>query len=333
MSSFCAIPEGKVDKRSGWDDWGGGIRTPVAGTKTRSPASWTTPQGTREDRRSAAPRQLPSGPMADPFTVLIMAAGRGTRMRSATPKVLHPVCGKPMVEWVIDAAREAGAGRVVCVTRPGDGVAEGLPDGRRGAPSRTRARAPARPCSPRASAVHDGHGGGPLRRPPARDRRADRGPASTSTGERRAGATILTTDQLDPAGYGRIVRGGDGEVERIVETKYTDGVPRRGARHPRGQPRHLRLRGRRALRGARRRSADDGGERYLTGRASRCSRADGGKRRHPRRADAGERPRRERPRRPDGGRARIAQRRILEQHARAGVTFLAARRRSGSRPA
>src|SRR5918999_5160200 len=67
--------------------------------------------------------------MPEPFTVLIMAAGQGTRMRSETPKVLHPVCGKPMVEWVIDAACEAGAGRVVCVTRPGDGVAAGLPDG------------------------------------------------------------------------------------------------------------------------------------------------------------------------------------------------------------
>src|SRR3954462_14750924 len=67
--------------------------------------------------------------MADTFTVVIMAAGKGTRMRSAVPKVLHPVCGKPMVEWVIDSARQAGATRIVAITRPGDGVAEGLPDG------------------------------------------------------------------------------------------------------------------------------------------------------------------------------------------------------------
>ncbi len=67
--------------------------------------------------------------MADSFTVLIMAAGHGTRMHSHTPKVLHRVCGKPMVEWVTDAAREAGAERVLCVVRPGEGVAEGLPEG------------------------------------------------------------------------------------------------------------------------------------------------------------------------------------------------------------
>src|SRR5215210_8816467 len=67
--------------------------------------------------------------MAAPFTVLIMAAGQGTRMRSDVPKVLHRVAGRTLVEWVVDAAREAGADRVVAVVRPGDGVAEGLPDG------------------------------------------------------------------------------------------------------------------------------------------------------------------------------------------------------------
>src|SRR2546423_15212332 len=67
--------------------------------------------------------------MARDVTVLIMAAGQGTRMRSAQPKVLHPICGRPMLLWVVEAARQAGAGRVVCITRPGEGVAERL-DGR-----------------------------------------------------------------------------------------------------------------------------------------------------------------------------------------------------------
>src|SRR3954469_24366975 len=67
--------------------------------------------------------------MPPPLTALIMAAGQGTRMHSDLPKVLHPVCGVPMVYWVIAAAREAGADRIVCVTRPGVGVAEQLRDG------------------------------------------------------------------------------------------------------------------------------------------------------------------------------------------------------------
>ena len=46
--------------------------------------------------------------MAPQLTALIMAAGHGTRMHSSLPKVLHHVCGVPMIEWVIDAARGAG---------------------------------------------------------------------------------------------------------------------------------------------------------------------------------------------------------------------------------
>ena len=48
--------------------------------------------------------------MSDLVTV-ILAAGKGTRMKSALPKVLHKAGGKPMVQHVIDAAKEAGAKR------------------------------------------------------------------------------------------------------------------------------------------------------------------------------------------------------------------------------
>src|SRR3954451_22263349 len=58
-----------------------------------------------------------------------MAAGEGTRMRSSTPKMLHPVCGRPMVAWPIVAAREAGAGRVAAIVSPGRDLSAGLPDG------------------------------------------------------------------------------------------------------------------------------------------------------------------------------------------------------------
>ncbi len=50
---------------------------------------------------------------------VILAAGEGTRMKSATPKVLHPVAGRPMVSHVIDAVSRAGADRVVVVVGPG----------------------------------------------------------------------------------------------------------------------------------------------------------------------------------------------------------------------
>jgi bifunctional UDP-N-acetylglucosamine pyrophosphorylase/glucosamine-1-phosphate N-acetyltransferase len=48
-------------------------------------------------------------------TAIILAAGRGTRMKTALPKVLHPVCNQPMLTYVFDACREVGCDRLLCV--------------------------------------------------------------------------------------------------------------------------------------------------------------------------------------------------------------------------
>jgi bifunctional UDP-N-acetylglucosamine pyrophosphorylase / glucosamine-1-phosphate N-acetyltransferase len=160
--------------------------------------------------------------MAD-FTVLIMAAGLGTRMHSDKPKVLHEVCGRPMVRWVIEAAREAGAGRVVCVTRPGDGTAEGLPEDvdvveqREGEGTGAAVLAARDMLEPGAPVVvlSGDH--------PMVSRQAVE-ELLFSHAREHASATLLTTVELDPAGYGRIVRTPDGSVERIVETKSTEGL-------------------------------------------------------------------------------------------------------------
>src|SRR6516162_3429784 len=56
--------------------------------------------------------------MADELVAVVMAGGLGTRMRSATPKHLHPLLGRRMVDWVIAAARDAGVDRVVVVASP-----------------------------------------------------------------------------------------------------------------------------------------------------------------------------------------------------------------------
>src|SRR5580704_12640801 len=52
-------------------------------------------------------------------TALVLAAGQGTRMKSATPKVLHAICGKPLVHYPVEAALEAGCGEVVVVVGHG----------------------------------------------------------------------------------------------------------------------------------------------------------------------------------------------------------------------
>jgi bifunctional UDP-N-acetylglucosamine pyrophosphorylase/glucosamine-1-phosphate N-acetyltransferase len=56
--------------------------------------------------------------LSSSLTAVILAAGHGTRMRSRTPKVLHVLCGRPMIDWVIDAVREAGAGDIKVVVNP-----------------------------------------------------------------------------------------------------------------------------------------------------------------------------------------------------------------------
>ena len=50
-------------------------------------------------------------------------------MRSAVPKVLHEVCGRPMIAWPVLAAREAGAGRICLIVSPDHDLSSALPEG------------------------------------------------------------------------------------------------------------------------------------------------------------------------------------------------------------
>jgi bifunctional UDP-N-acetylglucosamine pyrophosphorylase/glucosamine-1-phosphate N-acetyltransferase len=165
--------------------------------------------------------------MAAPFTVLVMAAGQGTRMRSDTPKVLHRVAGRALVDWVVEAAQGAGADRIIAVVRPGDGVAEGIPQGVEVVEQREGEGTGAAVLAAR-EAVLAGNGDGGVVVVLSGDQ-----PLITATQlegllaehrEREADATLLTTERLDPAGYGRVVRDADGGVDRIFETKHTEGL-------------------------------------------------------------------------------------------------------------
>ena len=94
---------------------------PVIRVRAAAHRRWRPPRG---PRRSTIPKV--SGP-----TVLIMAAGEGTRMRSSVPKVLHPICGRPMIAWPVLAAREAGAGRVCVIVSPDRDLSAAPPGGHR----------------------------------------------------------------------------------------------------------------------------------------------------------------------------------------------------------
>jgi bifunctional UDP-N-acetylglucosamine pyrophosphorylase/glucosamine-1-phosphate N-acetyltransferase len=151
-------------------------------------------------------------------TVVILAAGQGTRMKSAKPKVLHEVCGRPMVLWPVAAARAAGAEKVVVVGGP-DGALEPVLDG-----AATLAVQPESDGTGGAMRAAMGEIGGartvvvlygdaPLVTPALVEEIVA---AHDGSG---AAATIVTTELEDPSGYGRVVRGAGGDVERVVETK------------------------------------------------------------------------------------------------------------------
>jgi bifunctional UDP-N-acetylglucosamine pyrophosphorylase/glucosamine-1-phosphate N-acetyltransferase len=157
-------------------------------------------------------------------TVLILAAGQGTRMRSATPKVLHELCGQPMVMWPVRAAHDAGAGRVVVVDSPAralegvlpDGVelaVQEYPDGTGGATIAAMAKLDADPGVDRTAPVVVLAGDVPLL---GAEAIAELVEAHARGG---AAATMASTILDDPTGYGRVVRDADGAVVRVVETK------------------------------------------------------------------------------------------------------------------
>jgi bifunctional UDP-N-acetylglucosamine pyrophosphorylase / glucosamine-1-phosphate N-acetyltransferase len=151
-------------------------------------------------------------------TALIMAAGQGTRMRSTVPKVLHPVCGQPMVSWVVEAARQAGAGRIAVVVSPerdispalSDGVesvVQPVPDGTGGA------LLAARELIGESETVLVLSGDVPLISPALI---RDLEESHSSAG---AAATLVTAMLEEPGSYGRVLRDQSGTIEGVVEAK------------------------------------------------------------------------------------------------------------------
>ncbi len=143
-------------------------------------------------------------------------------MRSAQPKVLHELCGRPLALWPVCAALEAGAGRVVVVDSPERVLEPLLPEGVELAvqerPDGTGGAAAAALAKLGAGAEGDPPvvviaGDVPLLRAETIRELVD---VHTHSG---AAATMATAVLDDPSGYGRVVRDPGGAVERVVETK------------------------------------------------------------------------------------------------------------------
>jgi bifunctional UDP-N-acetylglucosamine pyrophosphorylase/glucosamine-1-phosphate N-acetyltransferase len=170
----------------------------------------------------------PTAQTSRPLACVVMAGGRGTRMRSALPKVLHALCGRPILGWVLAAARDASAERVVVVTPPEAEEVRALlgDDAIAAVQPVARGTGHAVQCGLQAL---EGFAGDVL---------VVSGDTPLITAEllrdvvdahRREGAvaTLLTVDVHEPNDYGRVVRGPDGAVDRVVEVR--DATPQERA--------------------------------------------------------------------------------------------------------
>jgi bifunctional UDP-N-acetylglucosamine pyrophosphorylase/glucosamine-1-phosphate N-acetyltransferase len=150
------------------------------------------------------------------LAAVVMAGGLGTRMRSAVPKHLHPLLGRRVVDWVIEAAGDAGADPVVIVASPDttaeyEGMQVAVQERPRGTGDAVAS----------ARSVLQGFEGNVLVLDAAAPLlTADHLRELTVEHEREgAAATILSFEPGTPLPYGRIVRASDGSVEAIVEEK------------------------------------------------------------------------------------------------------------------
>ncbi|MBD2872882.1 bifunctional UDP-N-acetylglucosamine diphosphorylase/glucosamine-1-phosphate N-acetyltransferase GlmU [Paenibacillus sp. IB182493] len=151
---------------------------------------------------------------------IVLAAGQGKRMKSKLYKVLHPVCGKPMVGHVLDVVKEAEAERAVVIVGHGaeavksylgDGAEFVLQEQQLGTGHAVR----------QAESLLGGEegttivicGDTPLVQASTVRAMLELHAASG------AAATVLTASFDNPTGYGRVIRGEDGSVQRIVEQK------------------------------------------------------------------------------------------------------------------
>lgn len=163
------------------------------------------------------------------LNIVIMAAGKGTRMRSAIPKVLHRLAGRPLLQHVLASAAALAPQRTIVVTGHGAEAVEATLDPihihcvrqmpQRGTGHAVQQAVPALDASAEVTLILNGD-------VPLIEASTARALAEACGGERLA---LLTVNLADPTGYGRIVRDAElgGTVRAIVEHKDASDEQRR----------------------------------------------------------------------------------------------------------
>jgi bifunctional UDP-N-acetylglucosamine pyrophosphorylase/glucosamine-1-phosphate N-acetyltransferase len=172
------------------------------------------------------------------LNIVILAAGKGTRMKSELPKVLHPLAGRPLVEHVLDTAAalaarmSAAAGDAAAAPSPVVVIGHGA--------DRLRAALAHRACRFALQAEQKGTGHALMQAEPLLDPAlpvlvlygdvpligVDTLAALVERARASGGMALLSVRMADPSGYGRIVRAADGRVRAIVEHKDASAAER-----------------------------------------------------------------------------------------------------------
>ena len=160
--------------------------------------------------------------MADELTMVVLAAGKGTRMKSRTPKLLHPVCGTAILTWVLRAARALDPAQIIVVVDERDGAvsqlatsfgaelavqSEPLGTGHALLQAKDLVRSDRLLVVPGDLSLLEGSVLLPL---------VD---AGATSGAEPPDLTVVTMRPRSPGSYGRIVRDADGKIHHIVESR------------------------------------------------------------------------------------------------------------------
>ncbi len=151
------------------------------------------------------------------LNIVIMAAGKGTRMKSATPKVLHRIAGRPMVQHVLDNTAALDAQARIVITGHGAEAVEAALQGQAQFARQMPQLGTGHAIQQTVSLLGDGPGATLIL---SGDAPLITEATTRALIEASAGGTLalLTIDYSDPTGYGRVLRDGDA-VKAIVEHK------------------------------------------------------------------------------------------------------------------
>ncbi|HEX9270423.1 MAG TPA: bifunctional UDP-N-acetylglucosamine diphosphorylase/glucosamine-1-phosphate N-acetyltransferase GlmU [Candidatus Limnocylindria bacterium] len=158
--------------------------------------------------------------MSAPHLAFVLAAGLGTRMRSRTPKVLHPCAGRPLLAWALETSAAAGARAIVVLSPESEAARDILPAGTPVAIQRPmRGTGDAVRVACEATDERDGdvyvvYADTPALRPETLTRLRE------LRHERDAALAILSAECGTDNAYGRVVRDERGDVHRIVEMRF-----------------------------------------------------------------------------------------------------------------